>query len=94
MSLGPREELSKRPFLSLLYSHSIATAVSLRKCSDTLPGHPEATDEHHEDSSCKLLVVALVSSLPYHPTPHRTEILGADLLPAFYAFSSSPACFL
>lgn len=82
MSLGPSGELSKRPFLSLLYSRSIATADSLRKCSDTLPGHPEATDKHHEDGSCELFVVAL-AILPY-PTIQRLIVLRSPEEQMFY----------
>lgn len=47
-----------------LYSHSIATAVSLRKCSDTLPGHPEATKGRYAGGLCELSAVAS-ATLPY-----------------------------
>lgn len=47
-----------------LYSQSIATAVSLRKCSDTLPGHPEATNRCYAGGLCELSAVAS-AILPY-----------------------------
>lgn len=52
---GSTAELSKQQSLSLLYLQSIATAVSLRKCSDTLPGHPEATNKYTEDGCVSCL---------------------------------------
>lgn len=58
-------------------------------CRHTARSHPEATNSY-EDGLFELLVVAsIISSPPLYPPSHHTEILGgADVLPAFYSFSS------
>lgn len=58
-------------------------------CRHTARSHAEATNSY-EDGLFELLVVApIIPSPPLHPPSHHTEILGgADVLPAFYSFSS------